>query len=241
MYKYYVKPFFEIRNHMELVSLTCEILRNDGKADIFLFLNSTDEGTEKTFMTLLEEGTKNADIPFSGGYICHMLHFHHPWTHRGYLSKRSSADKTVGLFTKATNDWRAGRKGRAIYHLGRTLHLIQDIFIPQHAGITSQKGHSELEKWLTDNWKSYQVVRGGYYHWEYTFRNHDDSCHHVTSVNPYDWIDCGSHISIDWFNSYFFDKAYDEDTFHKAAALIIPNVLRFSAGFIYRFFSEVDR
>ncbi|MBS4030604.1 MAG: hypothetical protein KGZ63_04160 [Clostridiales bacterium] len=237
--RYVIGPLFKIDNHINLAEHTSLILYNDGYEDIYLLLHNTDEVTGKTYLVLLSEGTRDADIPFSGGYICHMKHFHHPWSHRGYLSKTSSADSTSRLFAIATNNWHAGNKGKSIYHLGRALHLIQDIFIPQHSGITAMKGHGQLEEWLMKNWERYQVVNGGYYNWEETFCDQQD-CHFVTSDKPYDWIDYGSHISIDWYNSYFADGRYNEDTFTEVASQIIPNVLRMSAGFIYRFFRDVE-
>ena len=84
---------------MDLVSLTAEILKNDGKGDVYRLLVQTDQVTGKTGLELLAEGTKDADLPFSGGYILHFMHFHHPWSHRGYLSKSSSADETVKYTT----------------------------------------------------------------------------------------------------------------------------------------------
>lgn len=236
--RYVIRPLFKIDNHINLAELTSLILYNDGYEDIYLLLHNINEVTGKTYLALLMEGTKDADIPFSGGYICHMKHFHHPWTHRGYLSETSSADLTSRLFNVAVINWQGGNKGKAIYHLGRALHLIQDIFIPQHAGISAMKGHGQLEEWLMNNWERYQVVNGGYYNWEETFLDQQDR-HHVVSDYPYDWIDYGSHISIDWYNRYFADDSYNENSFSEVAPLIIPNALRLSAGFIYKFFSDV--
>jgi len=225
---------------MVLAGVNSEILKNDGHEDFHLLLHSTDELTGKTYLQMLTDGTRDADIPFSGGYICHMKHFHHPWSHRGYLSRTSSADTTAKLFTIAANNWQAGSKHKAIYHLGRALHLVQDIFVPHHAGITAFKGHGQLEQWLLDNWKDYQVQNGGYYNWNKNFCNAQGTCHQVMSTNIYDWIDYGSHISIDWYNTFFAEGRYSEDDFKEIAPLIIPNVLRLSAGLIHKFFSQID-
>ena len=223
---------------MDLAELTTAMLKNDGYEDIYLFLHSTDEASGNTYLEFLRDGTRAADIPFSGGYICHMAHFHHPWSHRGYLSATSAADLTTRVFTMAVEHWQNGAKDTAIYHLGRALHLIQDIFIPHHAGISAVKGHGQLEQWLMEHWEQYQVFDGGYYHWEKTFSNQDD-CHHVTSEKLYDWIDYGSHISIDWYNKHFADGNYQEDNFSKLAPHIIANALRLSAGYIFRFFNHI--
>ncbi|MCW3489709.1 phospholipase C/P1 nuclease family protein [Dethiobacter alkaliphilus] len=237
--RYFARPLFTIENHMDLADHTSLILKNDGHEEIYQLLHSTDKDLGKTYLELIIEGAKDADLPFSGGYICHLWHFHHPWSHRGYIVSRSSADATSRLFTIANNLWQLGKRGKAIYHLGRALHLIQDIFIPHHAGITAFRGHGELEHWLAANWRQYKVGSAGYYYWEETFC-HNDQCHHVMSANIYDWMDYGSHLSINWYESYFADGRYDEHTFREVAPLIVPNVLRLSAGFIHRFFSTVE-
>lgn len=236
-----IRPLFQIKKHIELVYESSLLLKNDGKEDLYHFINSTDEERGKTYIELLEDGTRDADIPFSGGYIFQFFHFHHPWTHRGYLFAGSSADETVSIFNLAVELWKNGDKAEAIYQLGRSLHLIQDIFVPQHSGVTACNGHSQLEKWLTDNWRPYQVTSGGYYHWEATFSAKDGSSHHVRSENPYDWIDFGSHLSFVWYKRYFRKKKFNEDTFHEVAAKIIPNVLRHSAGYLNKFFNEAEK
>ncbi|MCR3923563.1 MAG: hypothetical protein NUK65_13795 [Firmicutes bacterium] len=238
--KQFLQPLFKIENHRQLAESTALILRNDGKDNTFGFLTSTDPSTGKAYLELLATGTQEADRPLSGGYICTLWHFHHPWSHRGYLSQKSSADVTVQLFTLAKTYWQVGEKDKAIYELGRSVHLLQDIFIPQHSGISAFKGHGEIEQWLADNWQRYGVEEGGYYDWQEDFVTATGVGHHVSSQNPYDWIDHGSHISIDWFERYFANGKYDEDTFCMLGPLIIPYVLRFSAGFIQRFFTEVE-
>lgn len=232
-----IKPLFQIDKHMDLAPQTALVLKNDGKEKAYALLNAVYKGTGKTGIELLAEGSGDADKPLSGGYILTLWHFHHPWTHRGYLTGRSSADQAARLYAIALNLWQNGKRGKALYQLGRALHLVQDIFIPQHAGITAFKGHGPLEKWLTKNAKPYLVDDGGFYYWEDSFRKKNRR-HRVYSDRIYDWIDCGSHLSIDWFKEYFADGKYDEETFKEVAGLIVPSALRFSAGFLHKFFSD---
>ena len=234
-----IRPLLKIEHHMNLIYPTSLVLKNDGKGDIYRLLTKPMEGEGKTGIELLEQGTRDADVPFSGGYIWHMWHFHHPWIHRGYLSSKSSADVLAELFFKALALWQTGSKAEALYQLGRSLHLIQDIFVPHHAGITAFRGHGDLEEWLLQNWEPYKVDSGGYYEWkEFFYNNGKRIRHRVSSDNPYDWIDHGSHISIDWYNKHFRRCRYDRDSFPKIAPFIVSHVMRFSAGFINRFISE---
>ncbi|HZK24380.1 MAG TPA: zinc dependent phospholipase C family protein [Oscillospiraceae bacterium] len=236
--KHFLKSLFQIISHMELAEATALILANDGKQEIALFFNEVDGESGKKFIEFLVDGTQDADQPLSGGYILTLCHFHHPWTHRGYLVGKSSADEITAIFTTATTLWQEEKTAEAIYQLGRALHLLQDIFIPHHSGITGVKGHGELEKWLTENWLAYQTTSGGYYQWEEDFYHQNGHQHHVSSTNPYDWIDYGSHLSIEWYEQYFAVGTYDENTFRTVAPRIVSNALRFSAGFINFFFEQ---
>ena len=114
-------------------------------------------------LTLLAKGAMDADLPWKCGYILHMYHFHHPWTHRGYLTYKSAADVLARLFTTGQNFWTYGRQDRALYQLGRMLHLIQDIFIPHH-GCYSLKW-----TWSTGKMAVRQLVSISYRGWRLLF------------------------------------------------------------------------
>ena len=230
-------PMFEISKHMELVNLTVNVLKNDGKGEAVVLYTDTDDITGKSGLELLAEGVKDADLPYFSGYILHLMHFHHPWSHRGYLSKSSAADQTAKIYSLAINRWQNGYKGCALYQLGRALHLIQDINIPQHAGISAFKGHGDFERWLTVHGNQFTVQTGGYYEWEQTFSLNGTN-HYANSKNVYDWIDYGSHTSYPYFMEYFFDGNYTEAVFPEIAAKVMPNVLRLSAGFLAKFAEE---
>ncbi len=234
----FIKPFFKYYDHYAMTPSIVELLNNDGNENIYNLLKSRDSAAGKSYLGLLARGARDADLPWSRGYILHTYHYHHPWTHRGYLTYRSAADVLAGLFTIGHNLWTHGKKDRAIYQLGRMLHLVQDIFIPHHAAVTAIRGHGQLETWLSGNWHLHRVDRGGCYSWENTFSNPDDATHTVSSQNPYDWIDAGSHVSIEWYRKYFLD--YKDTSFQgffpELAEEVIPYMLRYSAGFIDRFF-----
>ena len=221
-----------------MIPFAVELLKNDGIKDLCDFFKCKIPATGDEYLTLMAKGAMDADLPWTRGYILHMYHFHHPWTHRGYLTYKSAADVLAALFTTGQNFWTAGRLDRALYQLGRMLHLLQDIFIPHHAAVTAFNGHGQLEGWLANNWHRFLIEEGGYYSWETTFQNTASQIHTVSSKNPYDWIDTGSHISITWYQKYY---SYNEDNslnnfFPRLASKIVPYNLRYSAGFINRFF-----
>jgi len=226
---------FKYRNHYEMVPASALILKNDGMDDVYEFLNSRDFYSGQKYLTLAARGAEEADLPWTCGYVLHTFHYHHPWTHRGYLIYKSAADELSRLFTIGQNFWHLGRKDRAVYQLGRMLHLVQDVFVPHHAAVTAFRGHGQLEEWLDDHWRFYVVEKGGHYVWEKTFAR-GDKVHVVNSQNPYDWVEIGSHMSFQWYEEHFLNGADAADSYPKLARKIIPNTLRYSAGFMNRFF-----
>ncbi|MFO8060192.1 MAG: zinc dependent phospholipase C family protein [Bacillota bacterium] len=231
-----IRPFFKYQDHYQMIRFTAELLRNDGVWDVHDFLLSTHPGTAEQYLALLAAGARDADLPWSRGYILHTFHFHHPWSHRGFLTCRSAADVVAALFTGAQKCWMSGRRDRAIYQLGRMLHLIQDIFIPHHAAVTIRSGHGQLEEWLGHRWHMHLVRQGGCYSFVQTFRNGDGRAHEVSSQNPYDWIDGPSHIALSWYEEYFGDGWTSAYFPSDLVSNITSHTLRYSAGFINRFF-----
>ncbi|NLM45367.1 MAG: hypothetical protein GX200_01005 [Firmicutes bacterium] len=234
-----IQPRFQIAGHMELVEATAEVMLGDGKTAAYRLLYSKDPQTGMLLAELVAHGSRDADLPYSGGYILTLWHFHHPWSHRGYLTRKSSADVFAGLCERAQKLWQAGETGRAAWQLGRALHLLQDIFIPQHSALTGCYGHAALEKWLTKDWKKYRVTSGGCYSWSREFCREDGTCHRLNSQSFSDWIDLGAHLSFPWFESYFAKGGFTEETFRQVAPLVIPHVLRFSAGFLQKIFTDL--
>jgi len=236
MKKFSMRRLFKYRNHYDMIPVTVRILRNDGVGSVYDFLKRRNSRTKEKYTTLLARGARDADLPWSAGYVLHLFHFHHPWTHRGYVTYRSAGDELARLFVIGQNFWTLGRRDRAIYQLGRMIHLLQDVFIPHHAAGTAFRGHGKLEDWLDDRWKHYTVQDGGYYTWDKRAKDSTGDIHTLSSKNPYDWIDAGSHLSIEWHREYFHNGAAEVAAFPQLASRIIPQTLRYSAGFIKRFF-----
>ncbi len=46
-----VRPFFEYRNHYEMIPAAVELLKNDGKLDVYNFKKSTNPATGEMYLT----------------------------------------------------------------------------------------------------------------------------------------------------------------------------------------------
>lgn len=225
----FIKPIFEYRDHALMLNQVLNILRNDGRVAAHGFF--------REHIQALSQGTIHVDLPLTRGFILWTHHFHHPWSHRGYLTLEGSGKVMQSLHSRSVSMWKRGQKAEAIYQLGRCVHLIQDAFVPQHAALTAFKGHSDFERWLGDNWERHVANDGGYYRWERVFSL--PLCgirHHLTGEKPSDFVDVGAHLSLPWIDA--LDPGVCpgyRGRYSEAASVLVAECLRYTAGFLARF------
>jgi hypothetical protein len=210
----------------------------------------------------LLRGTVDADYPASGGYVLHLYHFHHPWSHRGYGGVCLSAATVVeDLVKDALRLWRAEASGTAgpaggrvltrgpgraaaAYELGRAAHLLADCWVPHHAAGVAGCGHGAYEAWLEEGgrWREFAPSSGGAYRWQAVYRPGDD-LHGVPHVldwrNVRDWVDLAAHEALPWYDRYLNACRHPgyEEHFAPAAARLVPAAVRHLAGFLHLFFT----
>jgi hypothetical protein len=196
----------------------------------------------------LSQGVIDVDFPISGGYILHLYHFHHPWTHRGYAgSCLSGARVSEGLFTDALQLWRTGQRGEAVYELGRACHSLIDCFVPHHAAGVAGCGHGQYEAWLAQDqrWRQWAPQAGGRYQWQATYRGDDERRpHRLDWRTPSHWVDLAAHEAWPWFRDHLNGCAAGlgrprsdvSPFFPEAAATLVPATVRYLAGFLHLFF-----
>ncbi|MCL6581425.1 MAG: zinc dependent phospholipase C family protein [Firmicutes bacterium] len=233
------------QDHGGLLEAAVAVAAADGRDRTRQLLEAPPPGGSGPLLGWLVAGTVDADCPLSRGYVLHLYHFHHPWSHRGYLGVRRSAAEVVGrLWERALELWRRGRQAEAAYQLGRACHLVADAWVPHHAAGVSGCGHGAYEGWLavSERWRSFAPQAGGYYSWLRVFRPEGGGRPHLANHRrPGDWVELGAHTSFPWFA-----RALDgcrrpgfREAFPEAAAELVPGTVRCLAGFLDRFFGQV--
>ncbi len=193
------------------------------------------------------QGAIDADYPASGGYVLHLYHFHNPWTHQGFArSCASAAHVATVLYADALGLWHRGsERSAAVYELGRACHLLADCWIPYHAAGTAFCGHGPYESWLTADgrYKRFLPRGGGRYEWRAVYEPRRGGVPHaLDSRSPWAWVDLAAHESYPWFEDYLDGcagrtPAELEASFPAAAAVLVPGVVRYLAGYLHLFFS----
>lgn len=193
-------------------------------------------------MSFLTRGSVDADYPYSVGYIIHLYHFHHPWTHRGYAGWCRSAAPTLEAITSdALSLWLGGRREAAVYEIGRASHILADLWIPQHAAGVAGCGHGPYETWLAedDRWLDYVPSSGGVYEWRALYEHPEGGARHELDSNRIrDWADLAAHESFAWYEAGLDACAHPDfrDFFPAAAASLVPGAVRYLAGYLNLFF-----
>lgn len=241
-------------DHAALVAAGVDVAAGDGFTYLGRLLATPEKPGRPTLMARLRQGAIDADSPGSGGYILHLYHFHHPWTHHGYAGSLISAAQVVDvLFADALSLWRDGRREDASYELGRACHPLADCWVPYHAAGVARCGHGPYEAWLTEGgrWRDWVPGNGGRYQWQAVYRRESGDSpdplppHVLDWRSPPHWVDLAAHESYPWYLHGMNGCAgglcaHHPDVtpfFPQAAAALVPGVIRYLAGFLHYFFT----
>jgi len=236
-------------DHASLLSAAVDVTTADGLVYVGKLLSTPDAPGHPPLLRHLTQGVVDVDYPASGGYVLHLYHFHHPWTHRGYAgSCVSGAQVTEDLFGDALDLWRANRRAEAAYELGRACHPLADGFVPYHAAGVAGCGHAGYEDWLTrdQRWREWLPAAGGRYQWQAIYQPGDGRAPHALDWrSPAHWVDLATHESWPWFRDRLngcagglWGSRPDIRAFFPAAAsVLVPATIRYLAGFLHLFFT----
>ncbi len=236
-------------DHASLVAAAVDVAAADGLTYMGRLLAGAEARGRPALMARLRQGAIDADYPASGGYVLHLYHFHHPWTHDGYAGSCVSAAQAADtLFGDALDLWQTGRRGEAIYELGRACHLFADCWIPYHAACVATCGHGQYEAWLAENgrWRDWVPGNGGRYQWHAVYRRHvAGPAHALDWRSPPHWVDLAAHESWPWYAGRLNGCArgirgprpHVAPFFPAAAAALVPGAVRYAAGFLHYFFT----
>ena len=144
----------ECQVHKFINMQALNILKNDNFKDAYVFFSD--------FITELDAGVTWADQDLKS-----MGHFYNPFWARG-LFGNSNANSLAGeYYNKALSNWRKGDVAKAIFFLGASIHLVQDMTVPQHANIKLLDSHKRYETFIKKAYlhtAEFVATQGGYYY-----------------------------------------------------------------------------
>lgn len=164
-YDYLLKAVFGIANPLKksIIKTQCivhkfiniqalKILSNDKYSDEYNLFSS--------YIQDINKGAVWADQDFKSSN-----HFYNPYKKRGLYGRKSAMDLGVNYYSKACSLWKEGEFSKSSFYFGATLHIIQDMTIPQHANIRLLDNHHQYELYVKRTYQyvnDFQVEKGTY-------------------------------------------------------------------------------
>ena len=222
-YNYFLKTVFSIANPFKIVitKTECEVhkfiniyalkvLKNDKYLLEYNFFRS--------YILDINQGAVWADQNFKSSN-----HFYNPVKKRGLYGRKSAMELGVDYYNQALSLWKIGEFNKSLFYLGASLHIIQDMTIPQHANIRLLDDHRQYESYVKRTYKymgDFQVEKGTYL---------------LSSIENY--IKFNARVAIK-IHKRFKIVPDDESRFYRITRCTIPLSKRTTAGAMVMFYSD---
>lgn len=187
------------------------ILKNDKYTDEYNFFSN--------FIIPMNEGAVWADQDFKSNG-----HFYNPTKKKGIYGGKSAMDLAKEYYNKALKLWSLAKFDKSLFYLGASLHIIQDMTIPQHANIKLLDNHRQYETFVKRTYtyiSEFQCDKGSYL---------------LDSIDEY--IRFNSRMALKIHKRFKSIKS-DEERFYKVARCGLPIAQRTTAGCMILFYNTI--
>lgn len=200
----------KVHVHLNLKALT--ILFNDKYIKEYNLYSS--------YIESINKGAIWADQDFKSSN-----HFYNPIKKKGLFGRKNAMELAKEYHKKAIDLWNKGRPNKAMFYLGATIHLIQDMTIPQHANIRLLDNHHQYEKYVIrtyNNIKEFNIESGAYL---------------LDSIE--DYIRFNTRVALKIYKKFKNIKD-DEVRFYRTTRCSLPLASRTTAGALVLFYKEIN-
>lgn len=188
------------------------ILKNDNYIQEYNLFSS--------FITELNLGVVWADQDFKSSG-----HFYSPIKARGLYGNTNALTLASNYYRFAINYWSIGDLKKAMFFLGASAHLVQDVTVPQHANIKLLDEHHKFEKFVRDTFydtPEYMAANRGCYL---------ESVEELIKHNAFCAIKANKKVSTIKNEKY---------RFYALTKYTLPLAQRTTAGLFLAFFKEIQ-
>lgn len=171
------------------------------------------------YIKYLNRGVVWADQDFKS-----INHFYNPSKKRGLFGHDNSLILTERYYKKALKYWNSDKE-KSMFYLGATVHIIQDLTIPQHANIRLLDSHRQYENFVK---VTYETVKG--------YRTNKEPII-LKSTNAY--VKFNTKLALKTYNKY--KKVRNNKVkYHKITLCSLPLAQRTTAGMFITFLRDVS-
>lgn len=171
------------------------------------------------YIEVINHGSYWADQNFKS-----MSHFYNPYNKRGLYGQKNALYLAKQYYKKCISYYKKGDVVSSMFYLGATVHLIQDVTIPQHVNIKLLDSHRQYENFVK---YSYNIVK------EYVSIKKPLV---LDSVEDYVIYNSKKAINI---NRKHRNIKPSKLKFHKITLISLPLAQQTTAGFFILFYREV--
>lgn len=221
-----LKRIFRILNPLKktILSTKCEVHKYINEHSITL-LNKYGHNNEynlfSSYISDMNEGTVWVDQDFNSSN-----HFYNPYKKRGLYGRQSAMDLALVYYKNAIASWESGNKNKSLFNFGASIHIIQDVTIPQHANIRLLDDHRQYENYIKKTYEYKSIFK--------------------TRKEPYildsieDYVRFNSRVAIKVYKEFKHIKE-DENRYYQVARCSLPLSMRTSAGAMLMFYKDINK
>lgn len=225
-YNYVLKNTFRLLNPIKksIIRTHCQVhkfiniyalkvLRNDKYSQQYDFFNA--------YIIDINEGAVWADQDFKSS-----SHFYNPNKKRGLYGNKSAMDLAVDYYNRAVDLWANNEFNSSLFYFGASLHIIQDMTIPQHANIRLLDNHRQYESYIKRTYRyieEFRVDKGAYL---------------LDSIE--DYIRFNTRVAIRIYKRFKSIKN-DEQRYYRTTKCALPLAIKTTAGAMVLFFNDINR
>ncbi|MTI68842.1 MAG: phospholipase [Firmicutes bacterium] len=166
----------------------------------------------------INEGVVWADQDFKS-----IGHFYNPIKKKGLYGHNHALGLALKYYKKALYNWNKDKK-KAMFYLGASVHIIQDLTIPQHVNIRLLDSHRQYENFVKLTYKRVKE-----------FRSLERP---IIFSDLKKYIEFNSKISLKIYK-HFRDIESNNKRFYKITLCALPLAQRTTAGCLLMFFSDI--
>ncbi|MCX7923409.1 MAG: zinc dependent phospholipase C family protein [Clostridia bacterium] len=200
----------ECKIHQLINIQAIEILKNDAFLDAHNFFSD--------YLVELNAGVVWADQDLKSAN-----HFYNPVREKGLYGNRDALSLALEYYDKSLSYWKDRDVENSIFYLGATVHLVQDMTVPQHANIRLLDDHRQYENFIRKTYLQTPLIsaeKGGYY---------------IASIR--EAIRCNARNAIRIY-SKLKDIRDDNRRFHTISKFTLPLAQKTTAGCLMRFYKD---
>lgn len=201
----------ECQVHQFINIQALQILKNDRYNREYEFLSP--------FITVINEGTRWADQDFKSSG-----HFYNPNLKKGLYGRKDAMSLAKEYYQAAVKKWDDRSFEQSLFYLGASLHLIQDMVVPQHANIRLLDDHRQYENFVKETYlhvNEFKAARGAYL---------------LDSIEAYVRFNARLALKV---HKRFKEIPGDDQRFYQVTKCILPLAERTTAGCMMMFSHDI--